>query len=379
MASGFTRAIFKRSGIVALVLGFQLALLIPGAIVQAQVAGSKQGSCFTEPGCTQPTVKGDFELNEKECGLKKGFCYAKPKPVQLIISLGAKGSVVDLGDYISSVYRYAVSVAGVIAAVMMMVGGFQYLTAGGDASRVTQGKERIVDSLVGLFLALAAYLILNTINPDLVNLRLPRIPIIKRQEFVACVQTESCYPCGVKYGVLQLPEGQSYIGDCTKETSTDPAKMSSAVAECTGKGCKKDCGSDVGAKCRQIGGKIDDKLECAGKAPTAVVPAEGQAKPEYVCKGCSLNGTTCSPTGANDTCCGGFCGKDSCTDGQIGAACNDKSDCASGICNTNWGNNCSAGEVGSPCSQNSECKSGFKCSTNWGNVCTPGTKFSLCD
>ncbi|MEK9151837.1 MAG: D-alanyl-D-alanine carboxypeptidase family protein, partial [Patescibacteria group bacterium] len=88
-----------------------------------------------------------------------------------------------LADYISAVYKYAVSVAGVIAAVIMMIGGFQVLTAGGDAGRVTQGKERIENALVGLFLSLGVYLILNTINPDIVTLKGLQVNIVKRREF----------------------------------------------------------------------------------------------------------------------------------------------------------------------------------------------------
>ena len=41
-------------------------------------------------------------------------------------------------------------VSGIAAVIMIMVGGFMYITAGGDASKVTEGKNTIIFSLVGI-------------------------------------------------------------------------------------------------------------------------------------------------------------------------------------------------------------------------------------
>ena len=61
-----------------------------------------------------------------------------------------------LTNYIAGVYRYATSVAVVIAGVMFVVGAFQYLTAGGDAGRVSKGRERITNAVIGLLLVFAS-------------------------------------------------------------------------------------------------------------------------------------------------------------------------------------------------------------------------------
>ncbi len=90
-----------------------------------------------------------------------------------------------LAQYISGAYKYAVGIAGVMAAVMMMIGGFQYLIAGGDATRVAKGKEKISDAVLGLVLVLGTYMILSVINPDLVSLSAMRIEAIKRVTFDA--------------------------------------------------------------------------------------------------------------------------------------------------------------------------------------------------
>ncbi|MBP6855274.1 MAG: D-alanyl-D-alanine carboxypeptidase family protein [Candidatus Pacebacteria bacterium] len=77
----------------------------------------------------------------------------------------------DLGDYLNIIIKFAIGFAGALAVIMMVLGGIQYMST--DAlSGKSEGRERITYALGGLLLALASYLILNTINPNLVNLHL---------------------------------------------------------------------------------------------------------------------------------------------------------------------------------------------------------------
>jgi hypothetical protein len=102
-----------------------------------------------------------------------------------------------LAQYLSAVYRYGVGIAAVVAAVMAMVGGLQYLTAGADSTRVSAAKERISNALVGLALAVGSYVILSTINQDLVTLKplvitqVKGIPVPDNETFDLYSQTGS--------------------------------------------------------------------------------------------------------------------------------------------------------------------------------------------
>ena len=131
-----------------------------------------------------------------------------------------------LADYISGIYKYAVGVASVIAAVMMMVGGFQYLTAGGDANRVSAGKEKITNALVGLFLSLGTYLILFTINPDLVSLRALQIRTVKQEPYVAPEESEADSVNGTVATQFKVPKGDNIQGG---GRSTVPADLTDKV------------------------------------------------------------------------------------------------------------------------------------------------------
>ena len=73
------------------------------------------------------------------------------------------------GRYIASLYKFFVGIAGVLAVFMIALGGTQWLFSGGSSEKISQAKETIIGAVTGLLLALGSYLILYTINPDLVN------------------------------------------------------------------------------------------------------------------------------------------------------------------------------------------------------------------
>lgn len=73
-----------------------------------------------------------------------------------------------LPEYIAGVYRYALGIAAILAVVMIMIGGAQYLigsSTGGEA--VAAAKTRITNAITGLVLVLSAYLVLYITNPAL--------------------------------------------------------------------------------------------------------------------------------------------------------------------------------------------------------------------
>ncbi len=89
-------------------------------------------------------------------------------------SSGVSGN--DLKTYIESIYNVALILVTLSAVLMLSIGGFWYLTSAGNTSRMGTAKEIIVDSLIGLVIALTAWLILNVINPDLVKTTISSLP-----------------------------------------------------------------------------------------------------------------------------------------------------------------------------------------------------------
>ena len=75
------------------------------------------------------------------------------------------------GDYLNAMIKLFIGLCAVLAMIMIVMGGIQYMT-----SELVSGKEagrkRITNAIFGLIIALGSFAILNTINPDLVNINL---------------------------------------------------------------------------------------------------------------------------------------------------------------------------------------------------------------
>lgn len=76
---------------------------------------------------------------------------------------------VTLTEYLTWIYRFTLAMAGFLAVLMIVIGGVEYIASGANEKLRSDAHSRIENALWGLALALAAYLILYTINPKLVN------------------------------------------------------------------------------------------------------------------------------------------------------------------------------------------------------------------
>jgi len=90
-------------------------------------------------------------------------------PYTLITPL-TKGSVTGLGDYIAMIFNFAVMIVGVIAVLVIILGGYLYITAAGNATQIEKAKGMIFNAIIGLVLVLLSVMILKFIGGEpLVN------------------------------------------------------------------------------------------------------------------------------------------------------------------------------------------------------------------
>ncbi|MFA6098875.1 MAG: pilin [Patescibacteria group bacterium] len=94
--------------------------------------------------------------------------------------IGEDNYVKDLSCYIAGIYRYLAGVAGILATVMIIYGGIQYVVSFGNPTRLSGAKDTIVSAMLGLALVLGSYVILYFINPNLTNLSIPSLEPIEK-------------------------------------------------------------------------------------------------------------------------------------------------------------------------------------------------------
>lgn len=85
------------------------------------------------------------------------------------------------GAWINSFYNLALAFGGVLAFGAVVYGGVLYAASAGNGSKQTEAKEWIWAALTGLLLLAGAWLVLNTINPNLTNVSFPTLSSLSAQ------------------------------------------------------------------------------------------------------------------------------------------------------------------------------------------------------
>lgn len=93
-------------------------------------------------------------------------------------------------DILPQLYVFGLSLIGVSALIMLIYGGILYMTAAGSQDQTKRARSAMGQALGGLVLALLSYLILNTLNPDLVKTWGPNLTLIKKEEKVKLFEDE---------------------------------------------------------------------------------------------------------------------------------------------------------------------------------------------
>ena len=83
----------------------------------------------------------------------------------------------QLSRYLNTMLTIFIGICAVLAVVMIVLGGIEYMTSELPGNK-ENGKEKIRNAVFGLLLALGAWLILYTINPDLLKVDLPETVVV---------------------------------------------------------------------------------------------------------------------------------------------------------------------------------------------------------
>lgn len=91
--------------------------------------------------------------------------------------VGNSGPSIDTSNpeaYFALVYNTVITITVAIALIMIVVAGIQYTTTWASPSSKEAAKSRITGAIGGLILAFISYILLSTINPDLLKVVIPK-------------------------------------------------------------------------------------------------------------------------------------------------------------------------------------------------------------
>ncbi|MEK7508920.1 MAG: pilin [Patescibacteria group bacterium] len=73
----------------------------------------------------------------------------------------------DVRETIARIINVALGLLGIVAVVIVLVGGFEWMTAGGNEEKTGEAKQRIMAGVIGLAIILSAYAIANFVVKSL--------------------------------------------------------------------------------------------------------------------------------------------------------------------------------------------------------------------
>jgi hypothetical protein len=116
---------------------------------------------------TQPIVLNEVTVFGTAC-TPGHLCYT---PLEPIPGLTLGGAELNFPDFLKAIFRLLFSLAALLAVGRLVIGGIMYMTSV-SAGAKSQARTWATSSLYGLLILAGSYLILFTINPELIKLKL---------------------------------------------------------------------------------------------------------------------------------------------------------------------------------------------------------------
>ena len=141
-------------------VGFMAAFVTAFAFVGALVAAPATFAATNE----DETTTGTCATGTGADPLQNGVNCAKPS--------GAAGDATLFGgdnSIFKTVANLMIFVVGIIAVIMLIIGGIRYALSGGDQSAVTSAKNTILYAIIGLVIAFLAFAAVNWVIDALIS------------------------------------------------------------------------------------------------------------------------------------------------------------------------------------------------------------------
>lgn len=133
----------------------------------------------------------------------------------------------DIVDYTRKFYTAFMGAIGIFAAAMIMYAGYQWITASGNAEKISRAKDGFTSALVGVILALISWVLLNLINPMITSLQ-----ITMPETITGVADTSAVTFCEDKLG----PEWEEKV-EVPRPNCGQPNTINEGGKQCYGKKC----------------------------------------------------------------------------------------------------------------------------------------------
>lgn len=90
-------------------------------------------------------------------------------PQEVYDAAGCNNNNDALPSIIINILNAIIAVAGLVAVIFIIIGGFNYMTSAGDSGKTKKAKDTILYAVIGLVICVLAFAIVNFVIGNIIN------------------------------------------------------------------------------------------------------------------------------------------------------------------------------------------------------------------
>lgn len=180
---------------------------------------------------------------------------------------GTYDDTLTFAEYVNRIFDISISIGGILAVMMLVFGGFEYMTSEATGGK-KNGLDRIRGALTGLLLLITVVIILNVINPCLIQItaltNTPSDDVCSPRPDLQTADTTNSTSSGSQTQTTPgAPVGYTLpVGACLQSTRPTCVDGSSALLKCAIPGSTTALTERPESGC--LGGAGQERYVCAG-------------------------------------------------------------------------------------------------------------------
>ncbi len=147
---------------------------LPGTSGAGNLCGgvtcSNGNSCDSATGlCTVSGTTNSSGGSNPICDTSNGYTMKNGLCIPNSPFSGGLASQSTLSGLIKTILNIILTLSGIIAVIFIIIGGFQYMTAGGNEEQAEKGRKALTNAIIGLLIVILAFTIVQVVTNTLTS------------------------------------------------------------------------------------------------------------------------------------------------------------------------------------------------------------------
>ncbi|MDD5431347.1 MAG: thioredoxin domain-containing protein, partial [Candidatus Pacebacteria bacterium] len=130
-----------------------------------------------------------------------------------------KTTETKITEYVKYVFNFAIAITGIIALISLIIGGVRFLTSIGEPAKISEAKSQITSAAFGIILLLGSFILLNVINPKIIDFQEPTLPEIPAGQTLSAPPVLRQYTEDLMIRVKEFAKELSNVPDPIRSTA----------------------------------------------------------------------------------------------------------------------------------------------------------------